>query len=246
MVLATDQKTSYRLGPWALSDLLPSPDEALVAGRLAALETAVADFEKQRDVLRPDMDPEDFLNIVRRYEALVEQLSELSSYAWLWFYEDTGNPDALTFRNRVRQVTTHASNRVLFCGIWWKELGDAEAAALLPKDPADADLRHFLEDVRRFRSFTLDERSEQIINLKDDNGIAALTTLYSMLTNRLEFTLEVDGEVKRLTRDALLSHTFSPRSDLRAAAYQELNRVYQAEATILGQIYINRVRDWHH
>src|SRR4029079_6275453 len=110
----------------------------------------------------------------------------------LWFYEDTGNTEALTFQNRVRQLTTAAVNRILFFSLWWKSLEDDEAAALLPEGPKDADFRHFLLDLRRTKPFTLDERSEQVINVKDDNGISAVTTLYSMLTNRLEFTLVVD------------------------------------------------------
>ncbi len=36
-----------------------------------------------------------------------------------------------------------------------------------------------------------------------------------MLTNRLEFNLEVDGETSKLTRDELMSHAFSPRAELR-------------------------------
>ena len=65
-----------------------------------------------------------------------------------------------------------------------------------------------------------------------------------MLTNRLEFTLEVDGEEQTLTRDALMANVQGPNPDLRAAAYQELYRVYEQEANILAQIYANRVRDW--
>jgi oligoendopeptidase F len=42
-----------------------------------------------------------------------------------------------------------------------------------------------------------------------------------------------------------MSHAFSPRPEVRAAAYQELYRVYAQEATILGQIYVNRARDWY-
>jgi oligoendopeptidase F len=151
----------------------------------------------------------------------------------------------------VRQTTTAAYNRILFFTLWWRGLGDAEAEALLPS-PAEAaadarlaDHRHYLIDLRRLKPHTLDEKSEQIINVKDDNGIQAVTTLYSMLTNRLEFRLEVDGEERRLTRDALTSHAFSPRADLREAAYRELYRVYEGEANILAQIYMNRVRDWH-
>jgi len=245
MIATTAEPKAYPLRRWDLSEILPEPSEPVIADRFARLEAAVADFESCRARLRPDMDPAEFLAILKRYEALSESLSRLTHYASLWFAEDTGRPEALTLMNRVQQAATAASNRVLFFTLWWKDLDDAQAAALLPAGEENADFRHFLADVRRFRAHSLDERSEQIINLKDDNGIQAVVTLYSMLTNRLEFRLEVDVEEKRLTRDALLSYAFSPRADLRAAAYRELYRVYAGESAVLGQIYMNRVRDWH-
>ena len=42
-----------------------------------------------------------------------------------------------------------------------------------------------------------------------------------------------------------MSYAHSPRPELRAAAYQELYRVYEQEAPILAQMYANRVRDWY-
>ncbi len=116
---------------------------------------------------------------------------------------------------------------------------------MLPSADESADYRHYLTDLRRTKPYTLDEKSEQIVNIKDANGMEAVMTLYSMLTNRLEFKLEVDGETKLLTRDALMSYVHSPRAELRAAAYQELYRVYEKEANILAQVYVNRVRDWY-
>lgn len=245
MTVLTDRSTTYQLGRWDLSELLPEPSEQVTAERLADLEESVAAFESRRDSLTPGMDAGEFLDALRHYEQVNEKIALLSGYGSLWFYSDTRSNDALTFRNRVRQATTAAFNRILFFSLWWRGLSDEDAAALLPRDPALSDQRHYLNDLRRFKSYTLDERSEQIINIKDDNGISAVMTLYSMLTNRLEFTLEVDGETQKLTRDALMSFAFSPRPELRAAAYRELYRVYEAEATVLGQIYINRVRDWH-
>jgi oligoendopeptidase F len=115
----------------------------------------------------------------------------------------------------------------------------------MPSAEDQADYRHYLFDLRRFKPHTLDEKSEQIINIKDANGIGAVMTLYSMLTNRLEYTLEVDGQTLTLTRDALMGYAFAPRPELRAAAYQELYKVYGRESTVLGQIYVNRVHDWH-
>ena len=245
MLATTVEPKTYPLRRWDLSEILPEPSEPVIADRFARLEAAVADFESCRARLSPDMDPAELLAILKRYEALSETLSLLNNYASLWFAEDTGLPEALTLMNRVQQAATAAANRVLFFTLWWKDLDDAQAAALLPAGEENADFRFFLADVRRFRAHALDERSEQIVNLKDDNGIQAVVTLYSMLTNRLEFRLAVDGEEKRLTRDALLSHAFSPRADLRAAAYHELYRVFAGESAVLGQIYMNRVRDWH-
>ncbi|HYG64665.1 MAG TPA: M3 family oligoendopeptidase [Thermoanaerobaculia bacterium] len=243
--MITEPKTTYEVGQWDLTELVPQADEATLARHFAEIEDAVRALESRRELLRPGMDPRELVDALRLYEGLVEAMNRLSGYSSLWFYADTASERALTFRNRVRQVSTQASNRSLFFTLWWRSLTDEEAQPLLPTAPEHADYRHYLEDLRRLKPYTLDEKSEQIINIKDDNGISAVTTLYSMLTNRLEYTLVVDGEEKKLTRDALMSYAFSPRADLREAAYQELYRVYAQEAPILGQIYVNRVRDWH-
>jgi oligoendopeptidase F len=295
-IITAPSTTAYRLRGWDLSELLPAPTEAVIARRFAELESALREFEACRETLAAEggggsrMSPQQLLAILRRYEAITEQTNLLANYGSLWFNSDTGNQEAITFRNRVRQAVTAATNRILFFTLWWKGLTDDEAQALLPPaapapaapaaaanfpataappaiaarpaiaEPAPetaaaavptfsavrlADYRHFLLELRRLSPYTLDEKSEQIINIKDDNGIGAVMTLYSMLTNRLEFTLEVDGETKRLTRDALAGYAHSTQPALRAAAYRELYRVFAEEATILGQIYVNVVRDWH-
>jgi oligoendopeptidase F len=244
-VMTPPRFAAYELRGWDLSELLPEPTEAMISGRLAEIETAVAAFEARRSELSPEMAPATFLEILRQYETLVEQMGAISGYASLWFYADTSSSDALTFRNRVRTAMTAGGNRMIFFTLWWRSLSDEQAERLLPPASEQADYLHYLQDLRRFKPHTLDEKSEQIINIKDENGISAVMTLYSMLTNRLEYTLQVDGETQTLTRDALMSFAFSPRPELREAAYQELYRVYARESTVLGQIYVNRVHDWH-
>jgi len=239
------QDLLFQLSGWDLSELLPSTDEATVSTRLAELEQTVQHFEAQRKRLRPDLPPDEFLTLLRAYETVVQQIYKLGAYAQLWFSADTQSAEALTYRNRMQQVGTDVQNRILFFDLWWKELSDDQAADLLPEGQANSDFRHYLLDLRRTKPYTLDEKSEQIINLKDSNGMDALLTLYAMLTTRLEFTLTIDGESKTLTRDALMSHVHSPQPETRAAAYQELYRVYKQEANVLAQVYVNRVRDWH-
>jgi oligoendopeptidase F len=236
--------TSYQLSGWSLAELLPEPSAAIITQRLATLEADVQAFAARRPELNAEMDPATLMEIMAQYEALTEQVYVLGSYGGLWFAANTLSPDALAFQNRMDQVMTSAQNRTLFFDLWWKGLDDDEAAALLPSADRYPDARHYLETLRLTRPFTLDEKSEQIINLKDSDGMNAILTLYTMLTNRMEFTLDVDGETKTLTRDALMAYVQGPNPELRAAAYQELYRVYEKDANILAQMYTNRVRDW--
>ncbi len=242
--LLANEPVEYELSTWDLSELLPEPSEEVIQQRITQLEEMVANFEQFREELSPEMDPAQLLDILGMYESIVEELYVLSAYGNLWFSQDTQCPEALAYRNRIQQLVTQVQNRILFFSLWWKSLEDEEAERLLPSQETYPDYRHFLEEMRLFKPYTLDEKSEQIINLKDANGINALLTVYSLLTNRLEFTLEVDGETKTLTRGELMSYVYSPDPALRAAAYQELYRVYSQEAPILAQIYVNRVRDW--
>lgn len=236
---------AYTLSSWDLSELVADPAEELITARLASLEAAVSAFEARRTELTAAMAPADLLALVEQYEAISREAYVLGAYGSLWFAADTQSTAAITYQNRIQQALTGIQNRMLFFDLWWKSLDDAAADRLLPDAATHADYRFYLEDLRRTRRFTLDEKSEQLINLKDADGMSALITLYTMLTSRLEFTITIDGETETLTRDALMAHVYSPEPEHRAAAYRELYRVYAKEAQILAQIYGNRVRDWY-
>lgn len=235
----------FALSGWDLAELLPEPTEERIGERLASMERQVQALVARREQLDAEMEPGVLIEIMDQYETLVESVYTLAAYGSLWFSSNTQSSAALTYRNRMQQVMTDVQNRTLFFDLWWKALDDDEAAALLPGAVQFPDYRHYLQDLRRTKPYTLDEKSEQLINTKDANGIDAVMTLYSMLTNRLEFKIEVEGETKTLTRDGLMSYAQSRDPNLRAAAYQELYRVYGQEANILAQIYVNRVRDWY-
>ncbi len=257
MAVRTEEKRDrYQMSGWDLTRLVPTDPEANGAGTiapssdaveemLAQVEESVAAFESLREELSAKMEPAKLIGAMQQYEDISTQVYRLLAYGSLWFSSDTQSPDALTYTNRMNQLGAEIENRMLFFSLWWKGLDDEEAEALLPDADTYADFRHFLKDMRLSKPYMLEESSERIINLKNTNGASALTTIYSMLTNRLEFELEVDGELKRMTREEVMAHAYSADPDMRAAAYQSLYKVYKEEAPILAQIYINLVRDWY-
>lgn len=241
--MKTTAEKTYSLSSWNLSELLPDAGEATLGERLAEIERDVAALEAWRPRLAA-IAPGQLPELLRLYERLSERIQILGAYASLWFSADTQSNAALTFRGRVQQALTGFGNRLLFLGLWWKDLDDETAERLLAGVAANADFVHHLRDLRRLKPYTLPESSEQIINLKDSDGISGLLTVYSMVTNRLEFRLDVGKGVETLTRDALMSYVYSPAAHERQAAYRELYRVFGNEATLLGEIYAHRVHDW--
>ncbi|HEY5982187.1 MAG TPA: M3 family oligoendopeptidase [Anaerolineales bacterium] len=227
---------------WSLADLLPAPVEKSLEETLAQLERTVSGFEAMRERLTETVAIDDFNKALAALEKISTIKSKIEAYADLAFSENTQSPEALNLRDRVDQVLTDIGNRCLFFELWFKALPDEAANRLISKT---GDQRYFLETMRRFKPFTLTEPEEKAINIKDVNGIDAIVNLYEMITNGFEFELEVDGEKKTLTRDELASYYQNPSPDLRAAAYQELFRVFGENSTVLAQMYIHRARDWH-
>jgi oligoendopeptidase F len=237
----TSLNGQYQQTRWSLSALFPSPDSPVIEQTIEKLEATVTKIEAMRPSLSPQMSGEDFLAILKAVELFTELAHRLGSYGELWFSEDTQNQGALAMMGRMEQLLAEAQNRILFFSLWWKSLEDKAAQRLLAYA---GDMRYHLEQERLFKDYTLSEPEEKVINIKDVNGVNALTTLYDMMTNKFVFELEVKGEKKQLTRGELMAYVRNPSPEIRAAAYQELYRVYGQEASVLSQLYMYRVRDW--
>ena len=74
---------------------------------------------------------------------------------------------------------------------------------------------------------------------------SALITLYDSITNRYVFKLEVDGEVKELTRGELMVYVRGSRPrPARSAPTRSCTGSTAQDGPILGQMYQTLVRDW--
>ncbi len=227
---------------WTLQELLPDPVGQAVESHLSMLETSISELEAIRPALTPEITEETFANILGKLELINAAMRRLQAYSFLWFAQDTQNEAALNLRDRLDRSLVDLGNRFLFFELWFKDLPEPAAQSLIA---CSGDIKYMLELIRRFKPYTLSEVEEKLLNLKDVNGIDALVNIYEMITNHFQFSLEVDGEKKTLTRDQLASYFFNASPDIRQSAYQELNRVYADHATLLAQIYSHRVRDWH-
>ncbi len=232
---------NYTPGRWSLADLISSPDGPEITEYMDKLTAAADALVAKKPLLVPEIAADEFNSVLKLVDEIAGLSRRLGAYAELWFAADTTNQQALGLKGRVEQLLAEVRNKTLFFELWWKQL-DADAAARLLAESGD--LRYYLESLRRFTPYTLTEPEERVINVKDVNGVDALRTMYEMITSSFSFQLEVDGEVKTLTRSQLSAYARDPDPARRAAAYRELYRVYGDNGTLLGQIYQHIVRDW--
>jgi oligoendopeptidase F len=233
---------TYAIKKWDLTQLFPGFDSPELESAFDNVEEQVASFEGVRNKLNPEMDVKTFLDVVRASEATSRTANRINVFAGLSFSEDTQNQNAQSLMSRVQQFTAEMQNRTLFFSLWWKQVDEKNAERLMS---ASGDYRYYLEELRHFKPYTLTEPEEKVVNIKDVTGSSALVNLYDAITNRYVFKLEVNGEVKELTRAQLQPYIQGSDPDLRARAYQELFRVFGNDGPILGQMYQTRARDWH-
>jgi oligoendopeptidase F len=234
-------KFEYAQEPWRLDDLFPGFGTPEMEKAIASLEEQLQVFEAFRPDLSDNLETTLFTEILDAYESLTRDMMRLYSFSGLSFTADTQDQDAQAGLARSQQLMAEANNRMLFFELWWKDLADEPATRLLD---AAGDYRYWLEALRLQKPYTLSESEERIINLKDVNGSAALQTLLSTITDRYTFRLEVDGQEMSLNREELSVYYRHPEPEIRAAAFQELFRVYEADKPVLGQIFQSLVRDW--
>jgi oligoendopeptidase F len=232
---------NYKLSAWNLSDLFPALDSPEMKTGFDELEKKVVDFEALRPSLSAEMSQESFLEVIRLLEAISYLANQIEAFAELSFAANTQDQAVQAFQADVASRMALITNRALFFSLWWKSLEDAVAVRLMA---GAGDYAYWLEEMRHFKPHTLSEPEEKVINIKDVTGARAIVNLYDTITNRYVFKLTVNGEAKELTRGELMVYARDYDPDLRAAAYQELYRIYGNDAPILGQMYQTLARDW--
>jgi oligoendopeptidase F len=237
-----DQSVSYQQVSWSLSALLPSSSSEDIEARFTQLREKINAFESEnRPKVNENITSEQFLNMIKELETITREAYHLYGFASLSFAANTQDQTALMLMARVQQFMAEMQNKTLFFELWWKQLSDEDADRLMT---GTGDYHYWLEEMRHFKKHTLSEPEEKIINIKNVTGPSAIQRLYDSITNRYVFKLAINGEEKEMTRGELMVYVREADPEIRAAAYQELYKVYGNDAPILGQIYQTLVQDW--
>jgi oligoendopeptidase F len=231
------------LPEWNLSDLYSGLDDPAIKRDLDRADAECAAFEEAYKGRLADMAGgagagAALAAAVRRYEAIDDLMGRLGSYAGLVHAGNTVDPAHTKFYGDVQERMTAASTHLLFFTLELNRVDDRLLEAAMA-DPALGHYRPWLEDVRRYKPYQLEDRVEQLFHEKSMTAYSAWNRQFDAAIANLRF--KVSG--KSLAIEPTLN-LFQDRSGAkRKAAAQALARTFKENVQAFALITNTLAKD---
>jgi oligoendopeptidase F len=203
---------------WDLSQLVESADPALIQ---KALDSILAEARKVREQYHGKiggLEAKGVLGLLELRDALTLKFDGVTSYCYLMYQADSTDPVAKQLYEAFRRTMMNVNQALAFINL---ELGKLLAAKpSLVNDPVLGEYRHYLEQLLRKVPHMLSETEEQLVIMKDKNGISAWELLQSDWLSTRMFTIEIEGKMKTMPYNQMVGLFQSPDRDLRKRANQ--------------------------
>ena len=180
-----------KLPEWNLNDLYSGLDDPAIKRDLDRVDAECVDFEaaykgKLAEMAGGAGGGAALGAAVRRFEAIDDLMGRLGSYAGLVHAGDTVDPARTKFYGDMADRMTAASTHLLFFTLELNRIDDAVLETAMA-DPALGHYRPWLEDVRRYRPYQLEDRVEQLFHEKSVTAYSAWNWQFDAAIARLRF-----------------------------------------------------------
>jgi oligoendopeptidase F len=179
------------LPEWNLADLYSGLDDPAIKRDLDKTDADCAAFEtdykgKLANLAGVPQGGAALAEAVRAYEAIDDLMGRLGSYAGLVHAGNTVDPARTKFYGDVQERLTTASTHLLFFTLELNRIDDAVLDAAMA-DPALGHYRPWLDDVRRYRPYQLEDRVEQLFHEKSVTAYSAWNRQFDATIANLRF-----------------------------------------------------------
>jgi oligoendopeptidase F len=221
------------LPEWDLSDLYPTTDGPEITRDMAWLEQECASFAESFEGKLADLDAQEMLGAVQRYEQIDVIAGRIMSFAGLRYYQCTTDSDRAKFMADCQDKITTYTTPLVFYGLEFNRLDDDHLAGLIA---ANADLARYkpvFDRMRAMKPHQLSDELEKFLHDQSTVGAAAWNRLFDETMAGLEFT--VDGETLNL--EATLNQLTEQDRSKREAATHALADVFQENIKIFARVH---------
>ena len=229
---------------WDLSDLFSDIDDAKLAECMAQAPQRAEQFERtyRGKIANVDLTAATLCTALREFEDIQRVVAKPYWFAILAFSANSADDRIKALVSRCQELDARVNNTVLFFELEIQEISPKKFDELIA-DKEIAAYRHWLENVRIFKPYTLSEKEEQLINQKDLSGKLAFVNYFDELTSSFMWEMELDGEKKKLTGEEVRNLLRRPEPDIRERAKRAYDGRYAENAITFTNVFNSIVKD---
>ncbi len=214
-------KTGAEDVKWDLSDLYSGADDKTLQADKKAVFEDVKDFAETYHNSIKKLDVPAFKRALVEYEAIIEKVGKIGSFAHLLWAADTSDPSRGKLMQQANEFVSAIQQKLVFFELEWLNLDDEDAQEMIESEEL-SHYRHYLEASRRYKEYTLSEKEEQILSAKAVTGRNAWNRFFDETMGDARF--ELDGD--QLTQQQALSKLHNPDRELRERAHESLTATF--------------------
>jgi oligoendopeptidase F len=221
------------LPEWDLSDLYASEDAAELQADLTWLKQSCIDFSDDYEGKLAQLNADEMLKAVERYEAIDIIAGRIMSFAGLRYYQLTSDPERAKFMSDMQDKLTEHTTKLVFYGLEFNRLEEEALSKLLAQNAALARYKPVFDRMRAMKPYQLSDEMERFLHDQSVVGAAAWNRLFDETVASLVFT--IDGE--DLPLEAAANKLSEQDRDTREAAAREIARVLRENTSLFARVH---------
>ncbi|WP_347830650.1 M3 family oligoendopeptidase [uncultured Planktomarina sp.] len=221
------------LPEWDLSDLYASEDAAELQADLTWLKQSCIDFSNDYEGKLAQLNADEMLKAVERYEAIDIIAGRIMSFAGLRYYQLTTDPERAKFMSDMQDKLTEHTTKLVFYGLEFNRLDEEALSKLLSQNTALARYKPVFDRMRAMKPYQLSDEMERFLHDQSVVGATAWNRLFDEAIASLVFT--IDGE--DLPLEAAANKLSEQDRDTREAAAREIARVLRENTSLFARVH---------
>lgn len=227
------------LPEWDLSDLYASEDAAELQADLTWLKQSCIDFSNDYEGKLAQINADEMLKAVERYEAIDIIAGRIMSFAGLRYYQLTTDPERAKFMSDMQDKLTEHTTKLVFYGLEFNRLDEEALSKLLSQNTALARYKPVFDRMRAMKPYQLSDEMERFLHDQSVIGATAWNRLFDETIASLVFT--IDGE--DLPLEAATNKLSEQDRDTREAAAREIARVLRENTSLFARVHNTLAKD---
>ena len=226
------------LPEWDLSDLYKSETDPQMDEDFEWLASECREFAEKYKGKLVELDAEGLLECIKRKEKIDKISSRIMSYAFLRYAQLSTSPERASFNTSCTEKVNESTAPLVFFGLEINGLQEKQLKAMLA---GNHELASYAQVLRRMRAYKPHQLSEELENFQHDmNAVkGAWCNLFNETIAGLSFRLGGKEMGLESALDLLTDHD----EGKRAAAFEELARVFRENIRIFSRIHNTSIKE---